>query len=354
MAVNGLSSSFEWKDEHQTLLEQIATDNEFNADWKTLRDVLKHRIHQNVTDYFESPATPRRNSTEAPTVAEPSPPGSGTVTLAPSPLQASAQGLVIPPFPPRPPSKHSDVRVYKSLLEPEEAREAEKKTLQLLDQFEENPPFTIQRVCELALNPREHYRSVGKYLRAVERSLLVTSTWDQYTRDTYALDDSTTNPSAIVSNESLRHATTPLFSPIPFHPDNQDTEGEPSSTPPMSPFTLETKRPLPEEIGPAALGRVDEMDDPTPGHDHMADHPTAISAVTDLSKPPPGQVKQEGSPSSSQSSRGIFERSKTPEPDSGRIAAAKELGRMKSEDSEVEDMVVDDPMPTKDEKDTKS
>lgn len=50
------------------------------------------------------------------------------------------------------------------------------------------PPFTVQRLAELAANPRGHYRSVGKYIRALERTLLVTSTHKDYPLDTYALD----------------------------------------------------------------------------------------------------------------------------------------------------------------------
>lgn len=31
------------------------------------------------------------------------------------------------------------------------------------------PPFTIQRICELLLNPEKHYRSSKKILYAVEK-----------------------------------------------------------------------------------------------------------------------------------------------------------------------------------------
>jgi serine/threonine-protein phosphatase 4 regulatory subunit 2 len=50
------------------------------------------------------------------------------------------------------------------------------------------PPFTIQRLAELTVNPRGHYKSAGKYVRALERTLLVTSTHKDYPLDTYALD----------------------------------------------------------------------------------------------------------------------------------------------------------------------
>lgn len=59
------------------------------------------------------------------------------------------------------------------------------------------PPFTVQRLAELATNPRGHYKSVGKYIRALERTLLVTSTHKDYPLDTYALDIQNGAPSTI-------------------------------------------------------------------------------------------------------------------------------------------------------------
>ncbi|KAI9007970.1 PPP4R2-domain-containing protein [Phycomyces nitens] len=41
-------------------------------------------------------------------------------------------------------------------------------------------PFTIQRLCELLLEPRKHYKMFIKYLRAIEKVLLVTSTWEEF------------------------------------------------------------------------------------------------------------------------------------------------------------------------------
>ncbi|KAI9598916.1 hypothetical protein BDF19DRAFT_462355 [Syncephalis fuscata] len=42
--------------------------------------------------------------------------------------------------------------------------------------FESGPPFTIQRLAELVLKPTEHYNEPDKYLRAVQRMVMVTST----------------------------------------------------------------------------------------------------------------------------------------------------------------------------------
>ncbi|KAI8875328.1 hypothetical protein K501DRAFT_338766 [Backusella circina FSU 941] len=43
-----------------------------------------------------------------------------------------------------------------------------------------NCPFTIQRLCELVNEPKKNYRMYIKYLRAVEKVLMVTSYWEDF------------------------------------------------------------------------------------------------------------------------------------------------------------------------------
>lgn len=138
-----------------------------------------------------------------------------------------------------------------------------------------NPPFTIQRVCELCLYPKQHYKSVGKYLRAVEKSLLVTSSWNSFPPEK---DSTTSAPYATISMHptSSSTPTTPLFSPIPFLHD--DARRSKSRSPPPSPLTLHGIDPSSVVPSQKAIGLVDELDDPSPGH--MSEHPTALTSVT--------------------------------------------------------------------------
>jgi hypothetical protein len=172
--------------------------------------------------------------------------------------------LVIPPFPPRPaslPRVDFPVKILPKDMTHEEAEVKMKELFKLFDAFDEyvgllsspptvltgqlrQPPFTIQRLAELALRPREHYNLVGKYLRAIERSLVVTSGWDEFPVDTYTEDASSLNGAFSVSNQALAHATTPLFSPIPFLV-NRERSQSPTSTVAPSPLTLDGRKPLP-------------------------------------------------------------------------------------------------------------
>lgn len=167
------------------------------------------------------------------------------------------------------------------------------------------PPFTIQRISELAIHPHRHYKNAGKYLRAIERVLLVTSTIDAF--PPVPPDESPKFLTFTATMDSLREASTPLFSPIPFLHEDARWRRSQSRSPPMSPLQLAAVlSPSVEELrlGASALanpvdeiavegdpivdgpviGLVDELDDPSPGH--MSDHPTAISATTSKNSEP--------------------------------------------------------------------
>lgn len=171
-----------------------------------------------------------------------------------------------------------------------EAEEAKAGIFAQLDEFEEyaaplfvpepcpdlpigrNAPFTIQRVCELCIRPQEHYKAVGKYLRAIEKSLLVTSTWDSFPNPVSGEAKANGHTITPLSTGLISTPTTPIFSPIPFLHSDARARSKSRSPPQMS---LNE----PNDAEPA-FGRVDELDDPRPGH--LSDAPTPISSTTTI------------------------------------------------------------------------
>ena len=266
----------------------------------------------------------------------------GSPTLGATHPQSTLHGLVIPSFPPR---RHTPARVQPSYLDASGAAVLKDRVFALLDSFDEGQaPFTIQRVCELALRPREHYKANGKYLRALERTLLVTSTADAFP----SLPAGTAGDGMdILTSDaaSLKLATTPIFSPIPFlHDDARSPRSRSTSrSPPLSPLLLPPTS-VSDVAGPAtlegrALGLVDELDDPGPGH--MADHPTALTEVTTISGTVTSLPLSERFVKSSTGNletrpAGVLGEGLGPAP------TVDQERRDREEDDEVEDMVLDD------------
>ncbi|EKM83031.1 hypothetical protein AGABI1DRAFT_125508 [Agaricus bisporus var. burnettii JB137-S8] len=266
--------------QHQAILENIAsTDNVESAfffpstapqtnhdgrdDWSLIRDAVKQKIEENIQLYLTT------------TKPNPQPPPF-------SQTQTPNGGLKIAPFP-----THKTVRVHLnekpvSYMTPEEAQQAKKYVFEQLDSFS-SAPFSVQRLCELCVKPKSHYNSVGKYLRAVEKSILVTSEWDSFPPLTEEEKDSFGRGATVLGSTRQSAPSTPLFSPIPFL--HEDARRSQSRSPPPSPLALasaaSTGDVSAQPLETKALGMVDEMDDPGPGH--LSDHPTALSAVTELS-----------------------------------------------------------------------
>ncbi|KAG9067445.1 hypothetical protein KI688_012228 [Linnemannia hyalina] len=68
----------------------------------------------------------------------------------------------------------------------------------LLDAFS-SAPFTIQRVCELISSPTEHHTNLIKYLRAVEKVLMITSSISEFSNPAY------NGPSALDEKDDEAH-----------------------------------------------------------------------------------------------------------------------------------------------------
>lgn len=110
----------------------------------------------------------------------------------------------------------------------------------MLEDFEGQPPFTIQRLSELVLRPTEHHHTLPKYVSAIKRLLSVTATRDAFPAfsseeeegeesltASAAMSGDTNNGNGTAAASSFFRSrmgtpvpgspsTAPLFSPIPF------------------------------------------------------------------------------------------------------------------------------------------
>ncbi|KAI0093872.1 PPP4R2-domain-containing protein [Irpex rosettiformis] len=266
------SKSFVWLPEHDEILEQIASTDEVKTEWPKLREIIKHKLNKNIALYLS------QSNDAVPTL----------VMLSP-PRQLPSGGLKLPPFPSRPRDINNEVP--KTILTQAEADNMREEIFGQLDELE-GAPFTIQRLCELSLHPRKQYKFLGKYLRAVERTTLVTSAWDAFPSSSKSSGKPSNISVVLGPLPSTSAPATPMFSPIPFL--HEDARRSQSRSPPPSPLTLPAAGPgniasIMPPIGSAnhdqkALGLVDELDDPSPGH--LSDHPQPLSATTSLAPTP--------------------------------------------------------------------
>jgi len=151
----------------------------------------------------------------------------------------------------------------------------------------------------------------------MERTLLVTSTWDMFPPMQPSEEEPAVNP-ASASSRSLRDNSMPLFSPIPFL--HQDARSR-SPSPLAIPSSVQTTATSGLNTTPA-LGLVDELDSPGPGH--LSDKPTPLSATTVPSSVPPLTER--------------FIKGGVDPPETIKVDMSSKAGE---EDQEVEDMVLD-------------
>ncbi|KAI0670326.1 PPP4R2-domain-containing protein [Trametes maxima] len=287
----GAAGSFEWKEEYGDALERIASSDIVETEWPLLRKIIKHQLDKNIASYL----------TEGPRW-EGRPP---LMIAAPQTLPNG--GLKLPPFPPREPNpSNPNPPPPKVDFNDKEAEEMRTSIYAQLDDFEAcvvnlvwdvhtvrqltptpSTPFTIQRICELCVRPRQHYKYVGKYLRAMEKCLLVTSSWNAFPPLSEVESTYSASGHPAISTSAVSAPNTPMFSPIPFL--HEDARRSKSRSPPPSPLVL------PETVAggltaaeegaePKVLGLVDELDDPSPGH--LSDHIEPISATTTVASRP--------------------------------------------------------------------
>ncbi|KAF8755503.1 PPP4R2 [Rhizoctonia solani] len=293
-----ISPHFTWKSEFEDILDKIADTNMVDTEWDDLRDMIKYKLVQNALEFI--------SDAEQTAATAPPPPSSDApfVPLTDSSDLMSTDGPLPPDAPPHHPLlRHIfSGRALPAKLDTEETKEELGRIFAYLHDFDSAPPFTVQRLVELVVKPRGHYKNVGKYLRALERTLLVTSTHKDYPLDTYALEAPNGTQPAIgrslprprINTSSPRYSTLPLIHAnsllAPARSWQQPPQSFKKSTPNVSSSSSSRGRTGRCKYGRSphhhaedsipALGLVDELDDPRPGH--LSDHPTALSSVTQL------------------------------------------------------------------------
>ncbi|KIM31032.1 hypothetical protein M408DRAFT_274497 [Serendipita vermifera MAFF 305830] len=296
--------------EDETLLNKTINTGEV-TDWPHLRQVLQSRVKANVAEFIRRGPDPLLPRSDQP---------------------ATPEGRVFPPFKPRRTNpQRGPTQTLPSEMTEQQANEFVENIVGMIEGFDEAAPFTIKRVCELALLPRNHYRTVGKYLRGLERTLLVTSS-----PNTFAVSPAISPTQSVYASLGmegvLKTINTPIFTPIAFLHDDARRRSQ-SRSPPASPVRLHNALALGDAASapadePKGLGLVDELDTPAPGH--MASEPTPLTATTTpvSSEPPSPAVGAKTLEQRFVKSSGGGEEGK------------KEGEEGKNEDAEVESMVL--------------
>ncbi|WVF71974.1 hypothetical protein IAT40_006784 [Kwoniella sp. CBS 6097] len=119
-------------------------------------------------------------------------------------------------------------KMLPSWLDEQEGKKELERVVKMLDELDA-PPFTIQRLAELLLQPTQYHTTLGKFLRAVEKTLLVNTPWEppSYTPAPLSLiptrasvpggSSASSSDNGYDSDSTMPPgSTTPMFSPIPF------------------------------------------------------------------------------------------------------------------------------------------
>ena len=143
----------------------------------------------------------------------------------------TSQTLIHPPFVHRAdvqhfyPSKRTPVSTSNTPLSPATLASSTTTVFSMLEDFDTQPPFTVQRLCELVLHPTRHYTTASKWINALRRCLSVTATRDAFPISPVQAPVGVVgvNGSHAVSEVDMDrmdglppNSAEPLFSPIPF------------------------------------------------------------------------------------------------------------------------------------------
>lgn len=202
--LHDLDPSFEWKPTYMAQLQHIADTDEFlhdddqhlassssssspaaqalqhpgAYDWPVLKDAIKYRIRECLQQSFAG----ERVKDLHPAAALHSAAAKDDETKNESATETSANGSAISPADNQNfyPTKRPPSSLTFSSLTPAETTSHTRTLFSMLDDFDTQPPFTIQRLSELLIQPTAHYNSALKWIGAVKRCLSVTATRDAF------------------------------------------------------------------------------------------------------------------------------------------------------------------------------
>ncbi|CAD6929834.1 unnamed protein product [Tilletia laevis] len=124
------------------------------------------------------PSAPVKEDEQMDTDPGPARPTSGSEATSTTTTTAPAEPSAVGPRPSDLPPTHSSTSISTLGFD----FTTNTSPLPILDAstplFVHSPPFTIQRLAELALEPRRHHASLTKFMYALERVLRVTARWD--------------------------------------------------------------------------------------------------------------------------------------------------------------------------------
>ncbi|KAF4978959.1 hypothetical protein FZEAL_4756 [Fusarium zealandicum] len=158
-------------DSDNGLLSRVALGDAFERDaWPALRRDILYRLDQIVNDDFPIPNLPPPPPAPQPAIeTRASPPPS-----SPRPESSQETNKENAPTESLPATQPIDGAL------PKQIADMLHDITNHLQTFEQYPPHTIQRLAELVLRPRAHYRALAPYLHAVDRVVRVTSGTNTY------------------------------------------------------------------------------------------------------------------------------------------------------------------------------
>ncbi|CAK9784073.1 hypothetical protein CC85DRAFT_254066 [Cutaneotrichosporon oleaginosum] len=259
-------------DHADPVLAKLAESATFDCDWPTLRHHLYLALLAAHPIFLEKGKPPTYSGAVPVSVSPTNTDGRVPITMEDDELRPSTPGgLVIPPFAPLDPNRRrphvlvinagegrlngttgrgnpfedewdEEViiggRKLPSWYDDEEGKREVEKVAQRIEDLP-YAPFTVQRLAELLLAPTRLHSTLGKFLRAVEKTINVTTAYapPSYTyvpppsvlsMDNIGTPSASPSPATMDVDSTVPPGSmTPMFSPIPWATGENDALGEP-------------------------------------------------------------------------------------------------------------------------------